>query len=137
MSSTHPGLAGGPVYLDYNGTTPVDPTVVDAMLPALTTSFGNPSSSHAYGSAAHALVETARAQVGSLINAAAGRVVFTGSGSEADALAIKGVALARRTGHARAHVVTQVTEHPAVLATCADLRELHGVDVTTLPVDGS
>jgi cysteine desulfurase len=76
---THPGLTGEPIYLDYNATTPVDPRVVDAMLPHLTTSFGNPSSS-----AAKAALTTARTQVAALIGAQAGEIVFTGSGSEAN-----------------------------------------------------
>lgn len=137
MALTHPGLAGGPVYLDYNGTTPVDPAVVDAMLPYLTTDFGNPSSSHAYGVAAHAPIVRARTQVADLLNAPPGRVVFTGSGSEADALAIKGTVLAWPARRRRPHVITQATEHPAVLAACTDLHELYGVEVTVLPVDST
>lgn len=131
----HPGLAARPVYLDYNGTTPVDPAVVDAMLPYLRVEFGNPSSSHAYGRAARAAVDTARSQVGDLIGGHDGRILFTGSGSEADALAITGSVLANRRAGRRAHVITQATEHPAVLAACADLADLHDVDVTVLPVD--
>jgi cysteine desulfurase len=139
---THPGLAGRPVYLDYNATTPVDPRVVEAMVPYLTSEFGNPSSSHPYGARAHDAVDAARAQVASLVGApTGGRVVFTASGSEADALAIRGTVLARaafdRSHIGRAHVITQATEHPAVLAACADLHELHGVEVTVLPVDSS
>jgi cysteine desulfurase len=133
---THPGLAGGPVYLDYNATTPVDPAVVDAMLPWLTSGFGNPSSSHAYGGPAHAAVERARRQVAALVSVPpGGRIAFTGSGSEADALAIRGAVLADPAG--RRHVITQTTEHPAVLAACSTLNELHGVAVTVLPVDGN
>jgi cysteine desulfurase len=131
----HPGLTGRPLYLDYNGTTPVDPEVVDAMLPYLRSEFGNPSSSHHYGLAARAAVESARAQVAETIGGFGGRIVFTGSGSEADALAIRGGVLANRRAGRRAHVVTQATEHPAVLAACADLAELHDVDITILPVD--
>lgn len=131
----HPGLAGRPVYLDYNGTTPVDPAVVDAMLPYLRVEFGNPSSSHAYGRAARTAVDTARQQVADLIGGHPGRIVFTGSGSEADALAITGAVLAHQRPGQRPHVITQATEHPAVLAACADLTDLHDVDVTVLPVD--
>lgn len=136
MPRPHSGLAGGPVYLDYNATTPVDPAVVDAMLPWLTTGFGNPSSSHAYGGPAHAAVERARRQVGALVSVPpGGRIAFTGSGSEADALAICGAVLADPAG--RRHVITQSTEHPAVLAACSSLSELNGVSVTVLPVDGN
>ncbi|QOV34593.1 cysteine desulfurase [Streptomyces ferrugineus] len=132
--SVHPGLAGGPVYLDYNATTPVDPRVAEAMLPYLTDFFGNPSSSHPYSAEPrHALAE-ARAQVASLIGARADEIVFTASGSEADLLAVRGAALA--SGRPRPQVITQVTEHPAVLETCRALERLHGVRVTVLPVDG-
>lgn len=131
----NPALVGRPVYLDYNATTPVDPAVVDAMTPYLTREFGNPSSSHHYGAAAHAALERGRGQVAELIRADPDAVVFTGSGSEADALAIRGAVLAVRASRRR-HVITQVTEHPAVLAACAELESLHGVDVTYLGVDG-
>lgn len=132
--SAHPALRGRPIYLDYNATTPVDPAVVEVMTPYLTREFGNPSSSHTYGAAAHAGLDMARRQVAQLIAAPAETVVFTGSGSEADALAIRGAVLAARSG-GRRHVVTQVTEHPAVLAACRELEQLHGVAVTYLGVD--
>lgn len=130
----HPALRGRRIYLDYNATTPIDPAVVEAMAPYLTREFGNPSSTHSYGAAAHAGLEKARRQVAELIAAPADTVVFTGSGSEADALAIRGAVLAARSS-GRRHVITQVTEHPAVLAACRELEELHGVDVTYLGVD--
>ena len=129
----HPGLADGPIYLDYNATTPVDPRVAAAMWPWLTLGFGNPSSTHVYGARARAAVDAARGQVADLIGASAGRIVFTGSGSEADQLAIRGVVLA--DPRPRRHVITQATEHPAVLAACAELSELADVAVTVLPVD--
>lgn len=127
------GLAEGPIYLDYNATTPVDPAVVDAMLPYLAGAFGNPSSDHHYGTKPHAALERAREQVAVLLGALGGRIVFTGSGSEADNLAIRGVVLAAGTD--RPHVITQTTEHPAVLQACEALRRWHGADVTYLPVD--
>jgi cysteine desulfurase len=134
---THPGLAGGPIYLDYNATTPTDPRVVEAMLPYLGTHFGNPSSGHKYGAAPAEALAVARLQVARLIGAQPAEIVFTGSGSEADNLAIRGVTLAhpRRTGLPPAHVISQQTEHPAVLAACDALHRLHGVHVTYLPVD--
>ncbi len=126
-------LQNGPIYLDYNATTPVDPAVVEAMLPYLTTHFGNPSSSHSYGYAAHQAVDMARAQVAHLLGCAPSEITFTGGGSESDNLAIRGVALARRSqGN---HIITQATEHPAVLNTCRALERLHGFRVTYLPVD--
>ena len=130
---THPGLQDGPIYLDYNATTPADPAVVEAMLPYLAIHFGNPSSTHAYGHAAHEAVDTARKQVASLLDCSSSEVTFTGGGSESDNLAIRGVALSRQ--HSGNHIITQVTEHPAVLNTCRALERLHGFRVTYLPVD--
>ncbi|TWV46114.1 cysteine desulfurase [Streptomyces misionensis] len=130
----HPALAGGPVYLDHNATTPVDPRVAEAMLPYLTDFFGNPSSGHPHAVEPRRALAEARGQVADLIGAAPGEVVFTGSGSEADLLALRGAVLA--SGLSRPHVITQATEHPAVLETCAALRRLHGTRVTVLPVDG-
>ncbi|WP_432945730.1 cysteine desulfurase family protein [Kribbella sp. CA-253562] len=129
----HPGLTDGPIYLDYNATTPVDPRVVDAMLPHLITGFGNPSSSYSYGTDAKEGLATARTQVATLIGARPDEIVFTGSGSEANLLALRGVVLA--SPQPRRHVITQATEHPAVLETCRALDRLHGVRVTVLPVD--
>ena len=134
----HPGLVGRPAYLDYNATTPVDPAVLAAMTPHLSIEFGNPSSAHAYGAAAHDALTRARAQIAALIGAPAGSsLVLTASGSEADTLAIRGAVLAAPRRSHRAHVVTQATEHPAVLAACQELSDLHGVDVTVLPVDAT
>ena len=127
------GLAEGPIYLDYNATTPIDPAVAEAMQPYLSAAFGNPSSDHHYGSEPRAALGRARDQVATLIGANGGRIVFTGSGSEADNLAIRGAVLA---GHDRPHVITQRTEHPAVLEACAALQRWHGAEVTYLPVDG-
>ncbi|MBI2886583.1 MAG: cysteine desulfurase [Chloroflexi bacterium] len=125
---------GNPIYLDYNATTPVDPRVLEAMLPYLKEHFGNPSSNHAYGGAAHAAVDRARGQVAGLLGCRPGEVVFTGGGSESDNLAIKGVALAlRERGR---HIVTTEIEHPAVLETCRYLERTLGYRVTYLPVDG-
>jgi cysteine desulfurase len=129
----HSALADGPVYLDYNATTPVDPRVREAMLPHLEQVFGNPSSDYRYGHAAASALVLARTQVAELIGADPAEIVFTGSGSEADVLAIRGAVLA--AGRTHPHVITQTTEHPAVLQTCRALQRLHGVRVTELPVD--
>ncbi|RKS78924.1 cysteine desulfurase [Actinomadura pelletieri DSM 43383] len=129
-----PGLRDGPVYLDYNSTTPVDPRVVEAALPYLTTHFGNPSSGHRYAVRPGEALARARGQVAALIGAAPEEIVFTGSGSEADALAIIGAVPSRRRPD-EAHVITQATEHPAVLEACRALRRRHGPRVTVLPVD--
>ena len=135
MMMAHPGLQDGPIYLDYNATTPVDPAVVEAMLPYLSTHFGNPSSSHHYGQLTHRAIDTAREQVAHLIGCLPGEIIFTGGGSESDNLAIRGATLARRSRGD--HIITQVTEHPAVLNTCRALARLHGFRVTYLPVDSS
>ncbi len=132
---SHPGLHDGPIYLDYNATTPVDPQVVAAMQPFLEARFGNPSSAHRYATTATRALRTAREQIAALVGGDPAGIVFTGSGSEADNLAIRGTVLASPTGR-RPHVITQATEHPAVLATCNALQRLHGTDVTILPVDG-
>jgi len=110
----HPGLLDGPIYLDYNATTPLDPRVLRAAMPFLVTHFGNPSSAHAYARAPKQAVDRARDQVGQLLGARAEEIVFTGGGSESDTLAIRGAALANR--NRGGHIITQPTEHPAVLA---------------------
>ncbi len=131
--TTHPGLQNGPIYLDYNATTPVDPAVVEAMLPYLSTHFGNPSSTHVYASSTRQAITTARAQVAQSLRCQPTELVFTGGGSESDTLAIRGVALMSQ--HRGNHIITQVTEHPAVLNICESLERLHDFRVTYLPVD--
>ncbi len=129
-----------PTYLDYNATTPLDPAVVEAMLPYLQTHFGNPSSTHAYGKTAHEAVERARAQVAALIGAQPDEIVFTGGGTEASNQAIKGVFFAAFRGvlgrlfRKDMHAITTAVEHPATLQPCDFLRRL-GCKVTILPVD--
>lgn len=121
------------IYLDNNATTPVAAGVREAMLPYLSGSYGNPSSIHSTGRAAQEAVEKARRQVAALINAPPRRIIFTGGGSEADNLAIKGIAFARRErGN---HIITTNFEHPAVINTARFL-ERNGFQVTYLEVDG-
>lgn len=129
-----------PIYLDYNATTPLDPAVVEAMLPYLREHFGNPSSSHVYGQAAHAAVDRARQQVADLLGATPEEIVFTGGGSEASNQALKGAVFAKFRGlfgrwAKDAHIITSAVEHPATLQPCAFLKRL-GCRVTVLPVDG-
>jgi cysteine desulfurase len=122
-----------PVYLDYHATTPVDPRVLEAMLPYFTEEFGNPASrQHAYGWRALEAVDEARASVASLINAASGEIIFTSGASESNNLAIKGCAQARR--ELGDHLVTVATEHKSVLDSFKRL-EQEGWRVTRLGVD--
>lgn len=122
-----------PVYLDYHATTPVDPRVLEAMLPYFTEHFGNPASrQHEYGWEAQKAVDTARAQVAGLIGATAAEIVFTSGATESNNLAIKGAAQALR--HAGDHVITAVTEHKSVLDSCKRLED-EGCRVTWLPVN--
>jgi cysteine desulfurase len=128
-----------PIYLDYNATTPLDPAVVEAMLPFLREHHGNPSSTHALGKVAHEAVEQARQQVAELLGAYADEIVFTGGGTEASNQAIKGTVLGQLGGWfgrwARgAHVVISAFEHPATTQPCTFLQRL-GCRVTEVPVD--
>lgn len=122
------------IYLDNNATTPVDPAVVEAMLPFFSGEFGNASSVHTYGQQARAAVENAREQVAALIGARAQEVVFTSGGTEADNHAIFGVMEAALAEQRSAHVITSAIEHEAVLNSCQAL-EKRGVAVTYLRVD--
>jgi cysteine desulfurase len=133
VTSHHPGLADGPIYLDYNATTPVDPRVAETAQPYLATHFGNPSSGHAYAEQPHRALAEARQQLASLIGAEPAEMVFTAGGSEADNLAIRGTALAH-VRPASVRIITQASEHPAVLEACRALQRLHGVQVGYVPV---
>lgn len=122
-----------PIYLDYQATTPIDPRVLEAMMPYLTTKFGNPhSSNHRFGWEAAAGVELARAQVAELIGAAPQDIIFTSGATESNNLVIKGMAYAAYP--AKDHIITVATEHPCVLESCASL-ERAGFKVTYLPVN--
>jgi cysteine desulfurase len=120
-----------PVYLDYNATTPVAPEVADAIIPYLREHFGNPGSAHVFGQRAKLAVAQARAQVAALVQASAAEIVFTGSATEANNLALLGVARALgRPGH----LIISAVEHPAVMAPARRLEEA-GWAVTVVPVD--
>src|SRR6476660_4068944 len=122
-----------PIYMDNHATTPVDPRVLDAMMPYLTNKFGNAASrNHQFGWDAEQAVEEARKQIGALIGADPREIVITSGATESDNLAVKGVAwMYREKGD---HIVTCVTEHKAILDSCKHL-EKEGFRVTFLPVD--
>jgi cysteine desulfurase len=122
------------VYFDNNATTPVDPAVLEAMLPYFSAGFGNASSIHSFGQRARAAVEQARESVARLLGARPAEIVFTSGGTESDNLAIFGVVGA--AGGERKHVITTAIEHHAVLNACQEL-EARGVAVSYLPVSAA
>ena len=122
-----------PIYLDYNGTTPHAPEVIEAMRPFLETDFGNPSSSHWYGTRPRQAVEKARQQVAGLIHCHPHEIFFTSGGTESNNHAIQGMAHALK-GKGR-HIITSAFEHPAVFEVCHYLKN-HGYLTTFVPVDG-
>lgn len=120
------------IYLDNNATTPVDPRVLEAMLPYFSEYYANPASTHHFGTQIHRKVELAREQIATLINAKTNNIILTSGATEAINLAIKGLALSPYND--KKHIVTVGTEHKAVLDTCAFLESV-GFAVTYLPVD--
>src|SRR5579863_810031 len=122
-------------YLDYNATTPVDPAVLEAMLPFLADNFGNASSIHSTGQRARAAVDRARDSVAALLGAKASEIVFTSGGTESDNLAIFGLVsgVAPKSAAGRKHIITTAVEHHAILHSCQAL-EKQGIDVTLMPV---
>lgn len=121
-----------PIYLDYNGTTPLDPAVIEAMRPHFEHEHGNPSSSHYYGIEPKRAVQKAREQTADLLGCKPGEVVFTSGGTESNNHALKGAAWARKDRGD--HLITSEIEHPAILEVCRYL-ERSGFRVTYLPVD--
>jgi cysteine desulfurase len=121
-----------PIYLDYNGTTPHAPEVVQAMRPFLETEFGNPSSSHWYGIRPKQAVEEARSRVAGILGCRPDEIIFTSGGTESNNQAVKSIGGARfsRGGH----IITSAIEHPAILEVCRFM-EAHGFSVTIIPVD--
>ena len=122
------------IYLDYAATTPTDPEVAKAMFPYLTKSYGNPSSLHSFGLEAKEAIEDARSSIADSIGARSSEIIFTSGGTEADNIAIKGIAW-----HSKSrgdHIITSSIEHPAVIETCKFL-EKQGNRITYLPVDSN
>ena len=124
-----------PIYLDHNATTPVDPAVLDAMLPFLANEPGNASSIHSYGQRARSAVETAREQLAQLLNASPKEIVFTSGGTESNNHAIFGIV--RASTHPTKHIITTNIEHEAVLNACQHLESSanENTTVTYIPVD--
>ncbi|GAB9473346.1 Cysteine desulfurase [Globisporangium polare] len=123
------------VYLDYNATTPADPQVVEALVPHLSETFGNASSSYSLGVEAKRAVENARAQVAQVLGATQpNEILFLSGGTESINYALKGSAHVAKRESGRTHIITSVAEHVAVLETCRHL-EIHGFQVTYLDVD--
>lgn len=122
------------IYFDYNSTTPINPSVLEAMLPFLQDNFANPSSTHHFGQSINEKVKHAREQIADFINAEPNELIFTSGATEAMNIAIKGVA--ESYSNKGKHIITVSTEHKAVLDTCKDL-ERKGFDVTYLPVQSN
>lgn len=120
-----------PIYLDYNASTPVDPKVLDEMLPYLKEKFGNPSSNHFFGAELKAGIERAREQVAVLLGCGSEEIIFTSGATEANNMVIKGVIAAAPKG---SHIITSRIEHPAVLEPCGFF-EKQGYPITYLRVD--
>ncbi len=123
------------IYLDYAATTPVDPRVLDAMLPFFRESFGNPSSIHRLGQKAEAAVEESRATVASILGCRADEIIFTSCGSESDNLALRGAAFGRRESGMAKWILTAKTEHHAVSKTAMQLQKEYGFALEWLDVD--
>lgn len=121
-------------YFDHAATTPLDADVLAAMMPYLTTFYGNASSPHAMGQASQSALDRARDDVAAVLGCSVSEVVFTGGGSEGDNLAVKGAAFAHQQAHGSAHVIVSAIEHHAVLH-AAEALTRHGIAVTVLPVD--
>ncbi|HNS01886.1 MAG TPA: cysteine desulfurase family protein [Anaerolineae bacterium] len=125
------------IYLDHAATTPVRPEALAAMLPYFSQHYGNPSSLHRLGRETAKALRTARAQAAEVLGCTPGELVFTSSGTEADNLALRGVALARRQRGAGNHLIVSAVEHKGVLDTAFHLRDDYGFELTVLPVDAA
>lgn len=124
------------LYLDNAATTPVQPEVLGAMLPFLTTRFGNPSSHHTVGEGAAEALSDARTRVATALGMRAGDIVFTSGGTEANNLALKGIGIAAMLHGGARHLITTPIEHESILESADYLARVHGFEVTSIPVDG-
>jgi cysteine desulfurase len=123
------------IYLDYAATTPLEASVLEAMLPHFSENFGNPSSIHRWGRNAEKVIEQARRDLAAVLNCEPNEVIFTSGGTESDNYALRGTALALREAGRGKHLITSAIEHDAVLHTATQLRDHYGFDLTILPVD--
>ena len=126
------GKAMPPIYLDYNATTPPAPEVIEAMLPYFYRGWGNPSSNHFYGEMARSAIEKARSELAALLHCTPDEIIFTGGGTEANNIALKGAAFANL--HRGNHIITSSIEHPAVSEVCDALAE-NGFEISRVPVN--
>lgn len=123
------------IYLDFAATTPVDPQVVDTMLPYFNKSFGNPSSVHYYGQQAENALEDARSQIAGILECESKEIIFTSCGSESNNLALRGVAFKVREQNKSNHIIVSSVEHHAIIQTAKQLQAQHGFELEILPVD--
>jgi len=123
------------IYLDYAATTPLDPRVLEKMMPYFSTKFGNPSSIHIYGQQAESAIESARESAAQVMGCRPEEIIFTSGGSESDNLALRGVAFGERKTRGARHLLVGATEHPAVSRTAEQLASIHGFELEFLPVD--
>ncbi|MFZ1400440.1 MAG: cysteine desulfurase family protein [Candidatus Promineifilaceae bacterium] len=123
------------IYLDHGASTPVNPQIIEKMVPFWTDHYGNPSSSHGHGRSAGFALDEARLTIAQLMHAQAKEIVFTGCGSESDNLAVRGVMWAARKNNTGNHLITSAIEHEAVIETAVQLRDHFNFDLTILDVD--
>ncbi|MBS60861.1 MAG: cysteine desulfurase NifS [Anaerolineaceae bacterium] len=123
------------IYMDHAATTPVDASVLEAMLPWFTNEYGNPSSIHRWGQRTDYAITTAREEIAEILCCEADEIIFTSCGSESDNLALRGIALEARELGKGNHLIISSIEHPAILRTAQELEHHHGFDITILPVD--
>jgi cysteine desulfurase len=128
-------MSGRITYLDYAASTPVDPQVMDAMLPYFTDEYGNASAVHRWGQKAENAIEQSRESIAMHLGCTPGEIIFTSCGSESDNLAIRGVAFAARESRNAQHILVSPVDHHAVLNTAVDLAQHHGFELELLPVD--